>query len=171
MPLNTTTTTPLETLPVEILLSIVAAVMHGEEDYIGTAIDTHVRRFRHASATIFRIWTAHKTALMSRVALERLALLKIEAEMVRRHQVRARFQHLVWLAAMRLRHNVDDQEERVDWFAVEETLADSVASLADCEASMIRIRIVHLKRFLSPRYMPCEVDWTVTDPWKPRGLQ
>ncbi|KAA8912541.1 hypothetical protein FN846DRAFT_903532 [Sphaerosporella brunnea] len=165
MPPTTATTTPLSTLPVEILLSIIAAVMHGEDDDIGTAIRTHVRRFRHASAAVYRVWRAHKTALMSRVALERLALLKIRARLIRRRQVRARLRHCVWLASMRLRRNIDD---RFDWFAVVQVLANSAASLADCAAAVIRIRIFHLKCFLSPGYMPCELDWT--DPWKRNDL-
>ncbi|KAA8904610.1 hypothetical protein FN846DRAFT_907721 [Sphaerosporella brunnea] len=157
---TTTKTMTIETIPVETHLDIIAAVLQLEDDYIDIAVATHLRQLRHASPTMFRVWTVHGAVLTRQVALERLAALKAYALESRRRLVRATFRYRVRRAALRLAPVLDDHELRHTWrlgdnlkVAVEEWHA------ADDELAMVSDRNAHLRACLEPGYPSGKLNW------------
>ncbi|KAA8904611.1 hypothetical protein FN846DRAFT_890796 [Sphaerosporella brunnea] len=158
---TTTKTVNIETIPVEIHLGIIAAVLQLEDDYINIAVGTHLRQLRHASPTIFRVWTVHAATLTLRVARERLAALKPYALETRRRQVRAAFRALVRYAALVLAPVLEDPMDEVlhrTRLAKNTGIACADSDIAYYAAAMVHDSIDTLD-CLSPGYGPDELAW------------
>ncbi|KAA8894424.1 hypothetical protein FN846DRAFT_895087 [Sphaerosporella brunnea] len=158
--------TTIDTIPVEILLDIIAVLLHEElDDGNDTAIRIHILPFRHACPAVLRVWTFHSKALLHRVALERLAILKPRALVVRRTLVRTMFRRVVRRAVLKLAPPLGDPADERDYrkrLASQEMFAFNDYCDAAWDFMRVGDQIFNVKPWMSPGYRLCQVDWAST---------
>ncbi|KAA8896358.1 hypothetical protein FN846DRAFT_910753 [Sphaerosporella brunnea] len=155
-------TMTIQRLPLDILAEILAALLHLHEVDL-PVIDSRVRPFIRAVPAASQVWRAHRKALLRRVALEQLEVLKRRALRVRRIQLQCQLRSIVRRAAFLRAPALEDplEEEKHRFRLYQRDLATHFAcSFPDMRAMWLASDINRLRSWLRPGDITCELDWT-----------